>query len=57
MADSSKERREQITVVVDRELRLALERAAADEHRTVSGLVRHLITQAVAGDTGEGLAA
>jgi uncharacterized protein (DUF1778 family) len=41
------ERREQISVPVDPELRAALERAAESEHRTVASYVRHVVAQAL----------
>jgi hypothetical protein len=54
---ASVKERQQISVTLDRELRAALERAAADEHRTLSNQVRHWIAQAVANQGGEGIAA
>jgi uncharacterized protein (DUF1778 family) len=42
------ERREQLSVPVDHDLRAAIERAAEAEHRTVAGQVRHWISAALA---------
>jgi hypothetical protein len=42
------ERCEQISVPLDRKLRLAIERAAAAEHRTTAGQIRHWIISALA---------
>lgn len=42
------ERREQISVPVDPDLRAKIERAAEVEHRTVAGQIRHWIIAALA---------
>lgn len=47
------ERREQISVPVDPDLRAAIERAAEAEHRTVAGQIRHWIAAALAGQPTE----
>jgi hypothetical protein len=46
MTTSKERRHDQICVGLDPELRAALERAAAADHRTVSGQVRHLLATA-----------
>ena len=46
MTTSKEPRRDQICVGLDPELRAALERAATEEHRTVSGQVRHVLATA-----------
>ena len=43
----ARQRIDQITVKIDPALREALERAAEADHRTVSGMVRWLIAQAL----------
>ncbi len=43
------DRREQISVPIDPDLRAAVERAAEAEHRTVAGQIRHWIAAALAG--------
>jgi hypothetical protein len=57
MANKERREREQISVTLDRELRAALERAAQEEHRTLSNQVRHWIAQAVANHGDERVAA
>jgi hypothetical protein len=52
----AKEQREQITVKLDPELLAAVERTAAEEHRTISGQVRHFVAKALA-EQGAGRAA
>jgi len=44
---SEKPRRSQLSAPVDDDLRVALERAAAAEDRTLSSLVRHIMRQAL----------
>lgn len=46
MADT-KERRDQISVTLDRELRAALERAAQEQRRTLSNQARFFIAEAL----------
>ena len=45
---AKQQHREQITVPVDRELRVAIEQAAEAEHRTVAGQIRHWIANGLA---------
>jgi predicted DNA-binding protein len=47
MPMASQERREQITVPVDAELRQRLEQAAERDHRTIASYVRHVVAQAL----------
>jgi hypothetical protein len=47
MANAKRREREQVTVALDGELRAAIERAAAQEHRTLSGQIRHLVQTAL----------
>jgi hypothetical protein len=44
----AQERRKQISVPVDPDLRAAIERAAEAEHRTVAGQIRHWVMAALA---------
>jgi hypothetical protein len=46
------ERREQISVPVDPDLRAAIERAADAEHRTMAGQIRYWIVAALANQSG-----
>lgn len=41
------QRREQVTVPIDPGLRAALEQAAAREHRSVAGFIRHIVASAL----------
>jgi hypothetical protein len=43
----AKERKDQLSVTFDPGLLAAIERAAAQEHRTVSGQVRHYAARAI----------
>jgi hypothetical protein len=47
IADMAKERKDQLSVTFDPGLLAAIERAAAQEHRTVSGQVRHYAAKAI----------
>jgi hypothetical protein len=47
MANGTGQRREQISIALDPDLWAAIKRAAAEEHRTVSGQVRHLVVVAL----------
>ena len=47
MPMASQERREQITVPVDAELRQRLEQAAERDHRSIASYVRHVVVQAL----------
>jgi hypothetical protein len=49
--------RQQISVTLDRELRLALERAAAEQRRTLSNQAAYWIAQAIANQDGARVAA
>jgi hypothetical protein len=53
---NQEQRREQLSVPVDADLRAALERAAEREHRTVASFVRHTLAQALE-QQGSGAAA
>ena len=44
---NQEQRREQLSVPVDADLRAALKRAAEREHRTVASYVRHALAQAL----------
>jgi hypothetical protein len=48
---NTQDRRQQISVPLDSELRAAIERRAQAEHRTVANLIRHIVAQAL--DQGE----
>jgi len=52
---NAKERREQVSVPLDSELRAAIERRAQAEHRTVANWIRHTVAQAL--EQGEQVAA
>jgi hypothetical protein len=41
------QRRDQISVPIDPDLRAALARVAAAEHRTIAGQVRHFVVKAL----------
>ena len=45
---NAQERKDQVSVPIDAELRLAVERAAAQEHRSVAGQIRHWIVNGLA---------
>jgi hypothetical protein len=45
MANSRREH--QVSVTLDSELRAALARAAAEEHRTVAGQIRHIVATTI----------
>lgn len=51
---NQEQRREQLSVPVDADLRAALKRAAESEHRTVASYVRHALVRAL--EQGEGAA-
>jgi hypothetical protein len=53
---NQEQRREQLSVPVDADLRAALKRAAEREHRTIASYVRHALTQALE-QQGSGAAA
>jgi predicted DNA-binding protein len=44
---AQEQRREQITVPIDAELRQRLEQAAQRDHRTLASYVRHVVAQAL----------
>jgi hypothetical protein len=46
---SQEQRREQITVPIDADLRQRLELAAERDHRTIASYVRHVVVRALAG--------
>jgi hypothetical protein len=48
MTTNTTERRDQISVPIDAELRREIERVAAVEHRTVAGQIRHWIANGLA---------
>jgi hypothetical protein len=53
MATNMHERREQISVPVDSDLRAAIERAAEAEHRSVAGQIRHWIANGLANQAAD----
>jgi len=53
---SAQERREQVSVPIDADLRRAIERAAAEEHRSVAGQIRHWIANGLASQQHEAAA-
>jgi len=57
MAATQEHRREQLSVPVDSDLRVKVERAAKQEGRTVANFVRLVIARAVEQRQGEGAAA
>jgi hypothetical protein len=57
MASTKESRREQVTVALDGELRAAIERAAAADHRTLSGQIRYLLATMIEQQTGRRVAA
>jgi hypothetical protein len=54
MTTNTPERREQLTIPIDPNLRREIERAAAAEHRTMAGQVRHWIAYGLAAQQIEG---
>lgn len=42
------QRREQVSIALDPELWATIKRVATEEHRTVSGQIRHLVMRALA---------
>jgi hypothetical protein len=54
---NQEQRREQLSVPVDADLRAALKRAAEREHRTVASYVRHALAQMLEEQRGESAAA
>jgi hypothetical protein len=50
---TQQERREQISVPINRELRQAIERVAEAQHRTVAGQIRHWIASGLNHDMAE----
>lgn len=47
MMAKQEQRREQVTVPLDPALRAALEQAASREHRSIAGLIRHIVAIAL----------
>jgi hypothetical protein len=53
---NAQERRDQVSVPIDADLRRAVEQAAAAEHRTVAGQIRHWIANGLAAQRHEAAA-